>query len=603
MMSRDSGSERPQRTVAELLAEYGGSSGDAPRRRRRRAEDDGDSAPQTIIERVLSDSGKLLPVRDDGPEPQQRGSHGSHRGRGGTSSRLPVPPPGPQAPPSGGGGGHRAPEPPAYREPAPTAYSEPVAPPRPAPVRPQQGGRQGPPPSGQLSGPPQGPPPQQQSGPLPLPPQTAPQAPSPTQRAVSPVPPPVQPQQGPPQGPPQQAGQRGEPMPPQPGPQAGPGTRSGMPAPGQQSRAGVRPVGPPSRPDLPQAGRPPQGGPQGQPTRTVRPVGRPGGPTPGRPPAPPDDPATAVHPAFADDVDEYGDYAGDEYPGDEYADQGDYGQAPGPGPAAPLQARPSGAQAEPHTEVFPLVPGDAQAPLRPAPPGGRPPQGPPQGPLGRPRPAAPPQLESTQAHPGPYVDGSDLDDLGDSFPDHPDFQPGRLDGYAGGDRGDEHGPGFDGGFETARKPGIDDDFDGEDGHRDERDQRDLDGDGRRRGRRGRSRDDLAGEREPEIDGRDDLPDPDDYDEAEHPSTTRQWFLMAAQVGAGAVGGAAVWLAFSWLWGTQPVVAVVAALLVIVGLVLGLRRLRRADDLQTTVLAILAGLVVTVSPAALLLLRR
>ena len=79
--------------------------------------------------------------------------------------------------------------------------------------------------------------------------------------------------------------------------------------------------------------------------------------------------------------------------------------------------------------------------------------------------------------------------------------------------------------------------------------------------------------------------------------------MGAQVGAGAIAGAAVWLAFSWLWGLQPVVAVIAALAVIVGLVLGVRRWRRADDLQTTVLAMLAGLVVTVSPAALLLLHR
>ena len=80
-------------------------------------------------------------------------------------------------------------------------------------------------------------------------------------------------------------------------------------------------------------------------------------------------------------------------------------------------------------------------------------------------------------------------------------------------------------------------------------------------------------------------------------------MMVGQVGVGAIGGAGVWLGFSWLWGVLPAAALVAALLVIVGLVLVVRRLRRAEDLQTTVLAILAGLVVTVSPAALLLLRR
>src|SRR5205807_3850124 len=99
-MSRDDGSERGQRTVAELLAEYGGSA-NAPRRRRRRAEDDEDSAPQTIIERVLSDSGKLLPVRDDPPT--------EHDGQA-------------KARPAE-----------RHAEPGPTAYAEPVRPPNGAP--------------------------------------------------------------------------------------------------------------------------------------------------------------------------------------------------------------------------------------------------------------------------------------------------------------------------------------------------------------------------------------------------------------------------------------------------------------------------------------
>jgi hypothetical protein len=43
--------------------------------------------------------------------------------------------------------------------------------------------------------------------------------------------------------------------------------------------------------------------------------------------------------------------------------------------------------------------------------------------------------------------------------------------------------------------------------------------------------------------------------------------------------------------------------VVVGLVWIVRKIRRAEDLQTTVLAVLVGLVVTVSPAALLLVSR
>ncbi|HEX8865310.1 MAG TPA: hypothetical protein VF821_06585, partial [Lentzea sp.] len=77
-MSRESGSDQTQRTVAELLAQYGGSSESAPRRRRRRAADDEDdvqqpeTAPQTIIERVLSDSGRLMAIRDEDQAPTGR---------------------------------------------------------------------------------------------------------------------------------------------------------------------------------------------------------------------------------------------------------------------------------------------------------------------------------------------------------------------------------------------------------------------------------------------------------------------------------------------------------------------------------------------------
>ncbi|MHA6801468.1 DNA polymerase III subunit gamma/tau domain-containing protein [Bounagaea algeriensis] len=84
-MNRDSGAEQPtQRTVAELLAEYGNSpdSGDggergSSRRRRRRAEDPTETAPQAIIDRVLSDSGKMRPIDPNQDEPPRRG----HRAR------------------------------------------------------------------------------------------------------------------------------------------------------------------------------------------------------------------------------------------------------------------------------------------------------------------------------------------------------------------------------------------------------------------------------------------------------------------------------------------------------------------------------------------
>ena len=91
--------------------------------------------------------------------------------------------------------------------------------------------------------------------------------------------------------------------------------------------------------------------------------------------------------------------------------------------------------------------------------------------------------------------------------------------------------------------------------------------------------------------------------AVEPSPAKQWLSMAGQLAGGVVGGAGVWLAFNWLWGQIPAAALIAALVVIVALVWIVRRIRRADDTQTTVLAVLVGLVVTVSPAALLLLSR
>ncbi len=90
------------------------------------------------------------------------------------------------------------------------------------------------------------------------------------------------------------------------------------------------------------------------------------------------------------------------------------------------------------------------------------------------------------------------------------------------------------------------------------------------------------------------------DEPQHGSAVREWAVMVAQIGIGIVGGAALWLICEWLWQRMPVVALIVALVVITGLVWVVRRVRRADDLQTTVIAVLVGLFVTVSPAALLL---
>ncbi|MFC4853065.1 hypothetical protein [Actinophytocola glycyrrhizae] len=101
---------------------------------------------------------------------------------------------------------------------------------------------------------------------------------------------------------------------------------------------------------------------------------------------------------------------------------------------------------------------------------------------------------------------------------------------------------------------------------------------------------------------DDLDDLDDDDDRVR-SPAKEWAIMGGQLALGVIGGAGIWLGFNWLWGFMPQAALVAALAVIVGLVLIVRKIRRAEDLQTTFLAVLVGLVVTVSPAALLLLNK
>ncbi|WP_273936172.1 hypothetical protein [Kutzneria chonburiensis] len=103
-----------------------------------------------------------------------------------------------------------------------------------------------------------------------------------------------------------------------------------------------------------------------------------------------------------------------------------------------------------------------------------------------------------------------------------------------------------------------------------------------------------------VDGALDTDEAEDDGQAEG-SPAKQWLMMIAQLAIGVVGGAALWLGFQWLWNALPAAALAAAVAVIVALVIVVRRIRKADDLQTMVLAVLVGLIVTVSPAALRLI--
>lgn len=96
---------------------------------------------------------------------------------------------------------------------------------------------------------------------------------------------------------------------------------------------------------------------------------------------------------------------------------------------------------------------------------------------------------------------------------------------------------------------------------------------------------------------------EDEAEEEEPERTpaKEWLLLATQGGVGLVTGGLVWLGFRWLWTVIPLAALIAAIIITGALVFIARRFLRTDDLQTVLLAVLVGLICTVSPAALLLI--
>ena len=199
------------------------------------------------------------------------------------------------------------------------------------------------------------------------------------------------------------------------------------------------------------------------------------------------------------------------------------------------------------------------------------------------RPATPAQPPLPAAgHPAPGYPEDEYDDQAEF--DDEDFGP-------SGSGPGAFGPGTAGGGNLGRDGFVDGDgYDGDgfhrDGfHRDGFDRNDYEGD-------------EYDEDEYEYDG---IAGEPDADGAQSPA--REWLAMVMQLAVGAVGGAGLWLAFQWLWRFIPLAAFIAALLVIIMLVWVVRRIRRADDLQTTVVTVLVGLFVTVSPAALLLLDR
>ncbi|MEV6832515.1 hypothetical protein [Amycolatopsis sp. NPDC051102] len=555
-MTDQTGGDQPQKTVAELLAQHGAQV-DGGRRRRRRAADDDDE-----------------PGTPEAPP----GATGSHR-RPGVSDTGPqaiidrvaaegTPPPPPPAAPARPAGRRRA-EPPPPPPPAPRAVPQDSQPlPRPVPpppARPAPGGAE----SGQYARPVP-----QESGQFTRPPQESGKFARPPEPAQPPAPPqPSQQLPVPPRGAP-----RRQPPPPQPSQQLP------VPPAAEETRAAVPPVR--RRPGPPQPSQQLPTPPQPSQQLPVPPA--PGGPLSARldglngtpdadidvPPPPPPMPSGtfATPPA-----------------------------APGRPRRAPSR-RPE-PKREDHTEQFSAIPDD-EPPAPPVPPKGKKPEPPePSSPAGlanwRKR-RQKEQMEDTEIGVMPAVPTDTPDD---GYPED-DFEP---DGFA--PEGSGYQAAYDAGPPTGAYPPpmpfapgdrasrapIPDDL--EPYEREFADDYPADGPDF-------EQDDYAYEQGEgyEDDEYDDVPEPVAEPEPAA-SPGKQWLALAGQLAMGVVGGAAVWLGFNWLWVNIPAAALVAALLVVVALVWIVRKIRRAEDLQTTVLAVLVGLVVTVSPAALLLVGR
>jgi hypothetical protein len=98
----------------------------------------------------------------------------------------------------------------------------------------------------------------------------------------------------------------------------------------------------------------------------------------------------------------------------------------------------------------------------------------------------------------------------------------------------------------------------------------------------------------------DLEDDEDTDAA--PSLTSSFLRGAWVVGQCIIAvafGAGLFIAFDQLWKWNNIVALVLSVLVILGLVVGVRVVRKTEDIGSTLIAVAVGALVTLGPLALL----
>ncbi|MGH8881994.1 MAG: hypothetical protein ACRD0P_32370, partial [Stackebrandtia sp.] len=81
---------------------------------------------------------------------------------------------------------------------------------------------------------------------------------------------------------------------------------------------------------------------------------------------------------------------------------------------------------------------------------------------------------------------------------------------------------------------------------------------------------------------------------------RQWMVLGGQAVGSAVAGMLLFKGFEKMWDIMPFLALVLAMVVILGLVALVRVLRRTDDIFSTVIAVVVGIFVTLGPLAFLL---
>jgi hypothetical protein len=91
----------------------------------------------------------------------------------------------------------------------------------------------------------------------------------------------------------------------------------------------------------------------------------------------------------------------------------------------------------------------------------------------------------------------------------------------------------------------------------------------------------------------------DYDDESTMSSFARGALVVGQCIVAVLFGAGLFVAFDQLWKWNNIVALVLSVLVILGLVVGVRVVRKTEDIGSTLIAVAVGALVTLGPLALL----